>query len=72
MQDVSEMLLKDLGIPHEVELKTEDGFFSVDCAFKSAGQQVAVEVDGPSHFSINTNRSLGHTILRCPPPLPPA
>ena len=58
------MLLWTLGVPHQVEYATPDGYFSVDLAFKSSGQLIALEVDGPFHFTINTRRPLGHTILR--------
>lgn len=72
LQGVSAMLLNEVGIAHEVELKTQDGFFSIDCAFESNGLMVALEVDGPLHFTVNTNRQLGHTALRSPPhPFPP-
>jgi hypothetical protein len=66
------MLSVKLGIEHHVELKTQDGFFSVDCAFKSGNRRIAIEVDGPSHFTVNTNRPLGHTVLRCPLVTPPS
>jgi very-short-patch-repair endonuclease len=29
-----------------------------------AGRKVAIEVDGPFHFSVNTNSPLGQTMIR--------
>lgn len=29
-----------------------------------AGKKIAVEVDGPFHFSVNTNSPLGQTMIR--------
>ena len=29
-----------------------------------AGRKVAIEVDGPYHFSVNTNSPLGQTMIR--------
>jgi len=41
--------LDELGVPHEVERLTDDGYFSVDVYMP--GADVALEFDGPSHFS---------------------
>jgi len=41
-------ILGDLGIPHEVERLTDDGYFSVDVYLP--GNDIALELDGPTHF----------------------
>jgi hypothetical protein len=48
------------------ELITDDGFFSIDIAFiRPDGTKVAVEVDGPTHFTINNPKRMnGSTVLR--------
>jgi len=43
-------IICELGVPHEVECLTEDGYFSVDVYLPQNG--VAIEVDGPTHFII--------------------
>ena len=55
-KDVSDALYA-LGIDHENEGLTEDALFSVDILARP--QRVAIEVDGPFHFSANTLRSMG-------------
>ena len=60
-RDVSEALAA-MGVQHENEGVTEDRLFSVDIMLRSA--RVAVEVDGPFHFTANTRRPLG-----MPPPI---
>lgn len=42
--------LQRLGVEYAREAKIADGFFSADVALKIAGFEVALEVDGPSHF----------------------
>ena len=54
--------LRRLGIPHELEYITADGLFSIDLAV--VDRLIAVEFDGPSHFTTNTLEPLGHTRLR--------
>ncbi len=48
--------------PHELECITADGLFSIDVAI--ADRRIALEFDGPSHFTRNTLEPLGHTRLR--------
>ena len=60
-REVGESLHR-LGIPHELEYITADGLFSIDLAILD--QHVALEFDGPSHFTHNTLEPLGHTRLR--------
>ena len=54
--------LRRLGIPHELEYVTADGLFSIDLAI--VDRRIAIEFDGPSHFTINTLEPLCHTRLR--------
>jgi hypothetical protein len=54
--------LRRLGIPHELEHITPDGLFSIDLAI--VDRRIALEFDGPSHFTRNTLEPLGHTRLR--------
>jgi very-short-patch-repair endonuclease len=54
--------LRRLGVPHELEYITADGLFSIDLAI--VDRHVALEFDGPSHFTRNTLEPLGHTRLR--------
>ncbi len=54
--------LRRLGISHELEYTTADGLFSIDLAV--VDRRIAIEVDGPSHFTVNTLEPLGHTRLR--------
>ena len=54
--------LHRLGIPHELEYTTADGLFSIDLAI--VDRRIALEFDGPSHFTRNTLEPLGHTRLR--------
>ena len=54
--------LRRLGIPHELECITADGLFSIDLAI--VDRRIALEFDGPSHFTRNTLEPLGHTRLR--------
>ena len=71
--------LTALGIPHQLEGRTSDGLLSIDIAIVSDALvdavtrqpvAVAIEVDGPSHFAVNSNHALGRTrarnaLLRC-------
>jgi very-short-patch-repair endonuclease len=54
--------LRKLGISHELEYTTADGLFSIDLAV--VDRRIAIEFDGPSHFTVNTLEPLGHTRLR--------
>ncbi len=54
--------LRRLGILHELEYTTADGLFSIDLAI--VDRRIALEFDGPSHFTRNTQEPLGHTRLR--------
>ena len=54
--------LRRLGISHELEYITADGLFSIDLAI--VDRRIALEFDGPSHFTTNTLEPLGHTRLR--------
>jgi hypothetical protein len=54
--------LRRLGISHELEYTTADGLFSIDLAITD--RRIALEFDGPSHFTTNTLEPLGHTRLR--------
>jgi hypothetical protein len=54
--------LRRLGISHELEYTTADGLFSIDLAISD--RRIALEFDGPSHFTTNTLEPLGHTRLR--------
>ena len=60
-REVGESLHR-LGIRHELEYVTADGLFSIDLAI--ADRRIALEFDGPSHFTRNTLEPLGHTRLR--------
>ena len=60
-QDVSDTL-KRMGFSHDSEALVEDGMFSVDILVD--GQAAVIEVDGPHHFTQNTRRPLGPTLLR--------
>ncbi len=51
-----------LGVSHELEYITADGLFSIDPAV--VDRRIAIEFDGPSHFTRNTLEPLGHTGLR--------
>ena len=63
-RDVGERLA-ELGIKHVEEYQAEKGLFSIDIAFSGPdGTRIAMEVDGPYHFTRNTNAPLGPTLLR--------
>eukprot|EP00884_Botryococcus_braunii_P019242 jgi/Botrbrau1/6000/Bobra.104_1s0029.2 len=61
--DVAKVLTM-MGVPHEMEKLTEDGYASLDILVQSPKGPVAVEVDGPYHFTSNTLKPLGSTVLR--------
>ena len=61
--DVSEKL-QFMGIAHEDEFLTEDGCFSIDIVLTGLRGPVAIEVDGPYHYTINTLNPLGSTLIR--------
>jgi hypothetical protein len=54
--------LRRLGIPHELEWITADGLSAIDLAI--VDRRIALEFDGPSHFTRNSLEPLGHTRLR--------
>jgi hypothetical protein len=54
--------LRRLGISHNLEYITADGLFGIDLAI--VDRRIALEFDGPSHFTTNTLEPLGHTRLR--------
>ena len=62
-QDVSDVL-SAMQVGHQVEYLAEDGLFSVDLALLGADHKIAIEVDGPYHYTLNTHQPLGHTLLR--------
>ncbi|BDA49701.1 probable RAP domain-containing protein, chloroplastic [Coccomyxa sp. Obi] len=59
--DVSAVLWS-LGVAHKNNDVTADGLFCVDIALD--GGKVIIEVDGPTHFSVNSRRPLGRTVAR--------
>ena len=54
--------LRRLNISYELEYTTADGLFRIDVAI--VDRHIAIEFDGPSHFTRNTLEPLGHTRLR--------
>ncbi|CAG9463319.1 unnamed protein product [Pedinophyceae sp. YPF-701] len=60
--DVS-LALARLGVPHVNERTVEDGLKYIDVAIEQGDVRLAVEVDGPSHFTRNTAQPLGSTLL---------
>jgi len=48
-------ILREFGVPHEVEHQTKDGYFSVDVYLPN--KNVAVEFDGPTHFTREKHRT---------------
>lgn len=55
-------MLGSMGEHISIEKLTEDGMFSVDIAIDK--DHIAVEVDGPHHFTANTLRPLGEMFIR--------
>ena len=51
--------LSNMGLQHECEVVTDDGLFSVDIMLRTEG--IIVEVDGPSHYTYNSQQRLGET-----------
>lgn len=62
-QDVSDVVAA-LQIEHQMEYLAQDGLFSVDVAILGEGRNIAIEVDGPYHYTLNTHQPLGHTLMR--------
>ena len=62
-QDVSNVV-SALHIEHQMEYLAQDGLFSVDVAILQGDKRIAIEVDGPYHYTLNTHQPLGHTLLR--------
>ena len=62
-RDVSKVVAA-LQIEHQMEYLAEDGLFSIDIAIVSGDTNIAIEVDGPYHYTLNTHQPLGHTLLR--------
>jgi hypothetical protein len=60
-REVGESLHR-LGISYEVEYIAADGLPSIDLAI--VGRRIALELDGPSHFTTNTLEPLGHIRMR--------
>ena len=42
----------------------QDGLFSLDIALRGPRGRVAIEVDGPYHFTLNTRQPTGPTLIR--------
>ena len=73
-------ILQLLNIKYRSEVKVDDGLFSIDIALipsadlndeDKQGQLklpakpiLCIEVDGPTHFTSNTQQPLGHTLWR--------
>lgn len=55
-------VLRAMGVQHLMESFTQDQLFSIDIALPQ--ERIAIEVDGPSHFSCNTLRPLGEMHAR--------
>jgi hypothetical protein len=60
-REVGESLHR-LGISYEVEYIAADGLPSIDLAI--VDRRIALELDGPSHFTTNTLEPLGHIRMR--------
>lgn len=60
--------LSAMGLPHDCEVVTEDGLFSVDIMLREQG--IIVEVDGPTHYTYNSQQRLGAYV--CTAPLGPS
>ena len=54
--DDADTILNELGVPHVVERRSKDGYFSVDVYLPD--DDVALEFDGPTHF-INDSSIVG-------------
>ncbi|ORM40206.1 uncharacterized protein BXIN_1175 [Babesia sp. Xinjiang] len=62
---VSDVLVR-LGVPHKVELLTPD-LLSIDIAIEGGGERIALEVDGPVHFTRVCDGSESATPMRTGP-----
>lgn len=51
-----------MNIPHVIEHLTEDELFSIDVGFPD--ERIAMEVDGPYHFTRNSLRPMAHMFTR--------
>ena len=49
--------LNEMQVEHELEATTEDGTFAVDIMLREP--RIVLEVEGPSHYTVNTGRRLG-------------
>lgn len=58
--------LRVLGVPHACEQLTADGMLSIDIAIPApeGGPGIALEVDGPSHYTVNTRLHMGAELAR--------
>jgi hypothetical protein len=56
-----------MGIKLREETLVEEGTASVDIAFDFGSNSVAIEVDGPSHYTLNTFQQTGPTRMRQAP-----
>lgn len=54
--------LNNILVTHTIEHVTDDGAFSIDIALSE--EKIAIEVDGPHHFTANTKAPLGETMAR--------
>jgi hypothetical protein len=50
---VAQVLQEQLGLQPRMEQRTHDLLFSIDIVLDIKGRQVAIEVDGPDHYSRN-------------------
>ena len=65
MQRAVVAALRALGADPRLESLTRDGMLRVDAALAWRGRRVAVEVDGPHHFTLTSpRRPLGRTVAR--------
>jgi hypothetical protein len=60
--DVSSCL-HSMQIAHQNEYLTEDKLFSIDVAILGGVPPIALEVDGPFHFTANTLVPLGEPLI---------
>ena len=60
-RDVSNMLY-DMGIDHVCEYDEEE--FALDIVLSPLQLRVCIEVDGPVHYTTNTLRPVGATLLK--------
>jgi hypothetical protein len=55
-------MLHDMGIDHVCEYDEEE--FALDMVLVPTSVRVCVEVDGPVHYTVNTLRPVGATLLK--------